>query len=65
MAPGLQTLVLGNPLTRLMRIHHLLALLVMVGLAAVTLVSCHTTAGLGRDMQKVGDKIEDSATRKL
>ena len=32
-------------------------------IAPVLLSSCATTAGFGQDMQKLGDKIEDSAHR--
>jgi predicted small secreted protein len=38
------------------------AAVVVLGLAGLT--SCNTTAGFGRDMQKVGDKIEDTANRR-
>lgn len=34
-----------------------------LGFFAAGLVSCNTTAGLGRDLQKVGDKIEDTSRR--
>ena len=47
------------------RLLRLTALLVLVGLCVPALISCNTTAGLGRDMQKVGDKIEDQANRRL
>ncbi len=29
---------------------------------AVTLAACNTVAGIGRDVESVGDKIEDVAT---
>jgi predicted small secreted protein len=41
----------------------LFAAALVVSLMALT--SCNTTAGLGRDMKKVGDKIEDTANRRL
>jgi predicted small secreted protein len=31
---------------------------------AFALAGCNTARGLGQDIQKVGDKIEDKATRK-
>ena len=31
---------------------------------ALTLAGCNTFRGLGQDIQKVGDKIEDKASRK-
>jgi len=43
----------------------LTALLILACFTIPSLVSCNTTAGLGRDMQKVGDKIEDTANKKL
>jgi entericidin A len=43
----------------------LTALLVLACFTIPSLVSCNTTAGLGRDMQKVGNKIEDTANKKL
>lgn len=56
---------MDNPPNQPNRLIRLMALLVIVGLSASALVSCNTTAGLGRDMQNVGDKIEDSANRRL
>lgn len=34
-----------------------------LGYLGASLTSCNTTAGLGRDLQKVGDKIEDTSRR--
>jgi entericidin A len=66
MALGLQTCCsLANPSTRAMHTLRLTALLVLACFTIPSLVSCNTTAGLGRDMQKVGNKIEDTANKKL
>jgi entericidin A len=32
--------------------------------AAFVLVGCNTVRGFGQDVQKVGDKLEDAATKK-
>ena len=39
------------------------ALLVSVLLALVTLAGCNTLQGVGRDIEKVGDEIEEAASR--
>jgi entericidin A len=33
-------------------------------LAALAVVGCNTVAGFGRDVEKLGDKIEDKAQQK-
>lgn len=44
------------------RIHPLIVGLVS-GFVLLTLASCNTTRGFGRDLQKVGTKIERAADR--
>ncbi|MDE2407896.1 MAG: entericidin A/B family lipoprotein [Xanthomonadaceae bacterium] len=41
----------------------LLALLVLVLFASVTLTACNTVQGAGKDIKKVGEKIEGAATK--
>lgn len=36
----------------------------MILLAAIMLNACNTMSGLGKDVQKAGEKIEDTATTK-
>lgn len=39
----------------------LTALLLLALFSMSTLTACNTMAGLGRDVEKVGDKVEDKA----
>lgn len=41
----------------------LFALLVLVLFASVTLTACNTVQGAGKDIKKVGEKIEGAATK--
>ncbi|MDQ2779695.1 MAG: entericidin A/B family lipoprotein [Pseudomonadota bacterium] len=41
-----------------------LALLMTTAYAAMLLSACNTMAGAGQDVQKAGEKIEDSAKKK-
>jgi predicted small secreted protein len=36
----------------------------LVGLLAVSLTGCNTIKGVGQDVQKAGEKIEDAAKKK-
>jgi predicted small secreted protein len=38
--------------------------LVLVSLVALALVGCNTMAGVGKDVQKAGEKLEDAAKKK-
>ena len=42
---------------------HPLASLVLAALVAAGLAACNTVEGAGKDLQKAGQKIEDSARR--
>jgi len=39
----------------------LIALMLLVMFSAGTLTACNTVAGAGKDVQKVGEKVEDKA----
>jgi predicted small secreted protein len=41
-----------------------LATLLALCIAAAALAGCNTMRGFGQDVQKVGDKIEDAASKK-
>jgi predicted small secreted protein len=36
----------------------------MLALAAITLTACNTVQGVGKDVQKAGEKLEDAAKKK-
>jgi predicted small secreted protein len=40
-----------------------LATLLVTGLALVSLGGCNTMAGIGKDVQKVGEKVEGAAKK--
>ena len=39
-------------------------LFVLAGLSVVLLTACNTIEGMGKDIQKAGEKIEDAAKKK-
>lgn len=39
----------------------LFALLLLASFSTVTLSACNTVAGMGKDVEAVGDKVEDKA----
>ena len=39
----------------------LIALMLLVMFSSATLTACNTMAGAGKDVQKVGEKVEDKA----
>ncbi|WP_256646176.1 entericidin A/B family lipoprotein [Thermomonas paludicola] len=39
----------------------LIALLMLVSFSSLTLTACNTVAGAGKDVQKVGEKVEQKA----
>jgi predicted small secreted protein len=38
--------------------------LILVTIAALTLAGCNTMQGVGKDVQKAGEKIEDASKKK-
>ncbi len=38
--------------------------LILATIAAVALAGCNTMAGVGKDVQKAGEKLEDAAKKK-
>ena len=53
-----------KPTTRSSSLRSRIGLLALA-LSAIAVSSCRTTEGLGRDMQHLGNKIENSAERHL
>jgi len=39
----------------------LIALMLLAMFSVATLAACNTTAGMGKDVQKVGEKVEEAA----
>lgn len=49
------------PINRRVNMKRLLALIVVSMFAMGTLTACNTMAGAGKDVQKVGEKVQDKA----
>jgi entericidin A len=51
----------GTPSTKEPTMKRLFALLLLAAFSTSTLTACNTMAGAGKDVQKVGEKVEDKA----
>lgn len=63
MNPVIISKVVANQLSRFNRTAALFFAVMLTAAFALSTTSCATSKGFGRDVQKVGDKIEDAADR--